>query len=208
MLHGTSFGYCKTYSTLSMYYQKDESKLQEEYYAYPSAGNFPSEEMYTNETWHLYIVGNVYGSFNISFIYNGKEYKAEGISVESGYPAIDFKLPAELIKQLGGNEKRIPDGTSIEVKIEGLHNDVYDNINYDYTVNFFTTKDIQIGDVDADGEITLQDYAKILSYVKGTQTLTEQEKKRADVDRDEEITLQDYSQVLAHVKGIKFLQQK
>ena len=144
----TSFGNCNSYSTLSMYYNPSISavSLPEDFYAYPSAGYFPSELFYTNQYWSLYVTESVSSTENtkFEFIYNGKSYEAEGILTESSYPAIDFKMPLELINELGGSYKNMPT-SNIEVRISGLINNDGDNITYNYTVNFFSMDKILEG---------------------------------------------------------------
>ena len=143
-----SFGDCDAYSTLSMYYDPNmyATSLPEDFYAYPSAGYFPSEQFYTNEYWSLYVTESVSSTENtkFEFIYNGKSYEAVGVVTESYYPAIDFKMPAELIQELGGSYRNMPT-SSIEVRISGLANKDGDNITYDYTVNFFSMDKILEG---------------------------------------------------------------
>lgn len=144
----TSFGDCYPYSTLSMYYDPSVNitKLPEEFYAYPSAGYFPSELFYTNQYWSLYVTQNLQTTENTKyeFIYNGKSYETTDVVFEYSYPAIDFKMPSELINELGGSYKNIPD-KDIEVRISGLRNDNGDMATYNYTVNFFSMDKILEG---------------------------------------------------------------
>lgn len=143
-----SFGDCDTYSTLSMYYDPSISatSLPEDFYSYPSAGYFPSEQFYTNQYWSLYVTESVSSTENtkFEFIYNGKSYEADGVRTESSYPAIDFKMPIELMLELGGSYKTMPT-TSIEVRISNLANNDGDNVTYNYTVNFFSMDKILEG---------------------------------------------------------------
>lgn len=141
----TSFGQCDLYSTLSMYYDytQTNNELPENFYAYPTAGYFPLEQFYTNEYWSLYVTENISltKDFKLQFKYNGKNYDATGITTEASYPAIDFKMPDELIEELGGVWSRMPE-TTIEVLITGLNNSKGDNITYNYTVKFFSMEKV------------------------------------------------------------------
>lgn len=132
-----SFGQCEEYSTASIYYNPNK-KLTESYYAFPPAGYFPSQEMQIGEYWSFYI-GNekAAGTVSIRLTYHGKQYKGTGVSIESGYPVINFKLPEELRKLLGKDNSDVPSGTSIQVEILGLKDENLNNITYQYTVNFF-----------------------------------------------------------------------
>lgn len=48
-----SYGFCGYYSALSIYYAEEEPKNEEAYYAWPSAGYFPSEGLDTRAKWHI-----------------------------------------------------------------------------------------------------------------------------------------------------------
>ena len=53
-------------------------------------------------------------------------------------------------------------------------------------------KDIKIGDVNEDGQITSSDYVLIKNYIMGTSELSETAKKAADYNQDGQITSSDY----------------
>lgn len=138
----TSFGYCNGYTALSMYYGENDTNNNEQFYAYPSAGNFPMQNFTTDEYWSFLCRENYYiKDMKIEFTYNNKTYTQEKRSVEGS--AIVFKMPDELINELGGKGKQMPQA-KINVKLTGMTNDAGDTINYNYDVNFFDINEILI----------------------------------------------------------------
>lgn len=124
-----SFGKCGAYSTLSVFFEFGASAGTEDFYTYPSAGYFPTEHFITNELWHIYTTKNV-NIKSIQFKYNGQVYDAIDLVPDDNDPVLTFKMPNELINQLGGNGEKIPSNTTIDVIVNGSE-------NYNYTVNFF-----------------------------------------------------------------------
>ena len=135
-----SFGQCEEYSTASVYYDDSKDVTSSAFYAFPSAGYFPNTEMAVSEYWSIYLTGNVSGTASVNFKYNGKTYRGTGLLFESGYPALSFRMPDELQKQLGNTYDNIPGGTKIEVEGVGLKDDNLNNVTYRYSVNFFDMK--------------------------------------------------------------------
>ncbi len=58
-----------------------------------------------------------------------------------------------------------------------------------------------IGDVNGDGQVKINDYAKVLAVVRGTGTLEGYEAECGDINSDGNIKINDYSKILAHVRG-------
>jgi len=132
-----SFGYADTYSAASIYYDPDKA-LNEKYYAFPSAGYFPSEEMKLNEYWSIYVAEKgISGTASVRFTYKGKQYTGNSLVWESGYPVLSFKMPSELINLIGSENSNVPSGTSIQVEVLGIKDKDLNNLTYKYTVNFF-----------------------------------------------------------------------
>ena len=138
----TSFGLCKNYSVLSVYYNFFSSinDMEEDFYAYPSAGYFPANLFYTQEYWSLNVTRATSLILNagtrVQFKYNGKTYDAQDLDFERGYMAISFKMPLELIEELGGSGKTMPE-CKIDVSITAIRNEAGDKLNYNYSVDFF-----------------------------------------------------------------------
>ena len=194
----TSFGEYDKYSTLSMYYTDGKpSDLEENFYAFPSAGYFPSEQFVPNEYWSIYVTENLTltEDFKIEFTYNGKTYTQTDYMLESSYPAIDFKMPLELINEFGGAYNNMPTA-EIGVKISGAENNAGDSITYQYTVNFFS--EALKGDVNRDGNVTLFDAIKILRQAILGGNLSAEDLYIMDYNNDNVVTLYD---------SIKFLRQ-
>ena len=57
------------------------------------------------------------------------------------------------------------------------------------------------GDVNDDGEITMNDYIAVLKYIRGDAALTEQQLLAADVDGDGEVKMSDYVAILQYIRG-------
>ena len=67
------------------------------------------------------------------------------------------------------------------------------------------TQDVKIcllGDINADGRLTLADYGKVLQHVKKVSLLTDYEFACADINKDGKLTLVDYGKILQHVKKV------
>ena len=70
------------------------------------------------------------------------------------------------------------------------------------------TQDVKIcllGDINADGRLTLADYGKVLQHVKKVSLLTDYEFACADIHKDGKLTLVDYGKILQHVKKVSLL---
>ena len=70
------------------------------------------------------------------------------------------------------------------------------------------TQDVKIcllGDITADGRLTLADYGKVLQHVKKVSLLTDYEFACADINKDGKLTLVDYGKILQHVKKVSLL---
>ena len=81
----------------------------------------------------------------------------------------------------------------------------YDIIEPETTPTPTDAEDILLGDVNADGKITVTDLSKVAAHIKTVKMLDEDQQKRADVNTDRKITVTDLSKIAAHVKGIKQL---
>ena len=97
------------------------------------------------------------------------------------------------------NVATISDDGTITAKTKGTTTITaeVDGLTATATINVI---DYILGDVNGDGKVTLVDYGKILSHVKGLNLLTGQNLKAADVNQDGKVTLVDYGKVLAYVK--------
>ena len=62
-----------------------------------------------------------------------------------------------------------------------------------------------LGDINADGRLTLADYGKVLQHVKKVSLLTDYEFACADINKDGKLTLVDYGKILQHVKKVSIL---
>lgn len=62
-----------------------------------------------------------------------------------------------------------------------------------------------LGDINADGRLTLADYGKVLQHVKKVSLLTDYEFACADINKDGKLTLVDYGKILQHVKKVSLL---
>ena len=74
--------------------------------------------------------------------------------------------------------------------------------------NEAVTQDVKIcllGDINADGRLTLADYGKVLQHVKKVSLLTDYEFACADINKDGKLTLVDYGKILQHVKKVSLL---
>ena len=135
-----SFGQCEEYSTASVYYDDSKDITGSPFYAFPSAGYFPNNEMAVSEYWSIYLTGTVSGTARVNFTYKGKTYSGVGLLFENGYPALSFRMPDELQALLGSEYDNIPGGTEIQVEVIGLKDENLNNVTYRYTVNFFDMK--------------------------------------------------------------------
>ena len=168
-----SFGQCDIYTTASVYYDPDKDISKEKYYAYPSAGYFPKNEMKVGQYWSIYFVENVTGTITVTFTYKGKKYSAVGLTLESGSNALSFAMPEDLQKLLGGANKTMPE-SEITVEINGLKDEDLNNVIYKYTVRFFNVNTaLPFSDVgDNDWHYSAVKYAYQNKIVSGTTDTT------------------------------------
>ena len=61
------------------------------------------------------------------------------------------------------------------------------------------------GDVNGDGQVRINDYAKVLASVRGTEELEGYSALCGDINGDGEIRINDYAKILAHVRGTSSL---
>lgn len=133
----TSFGYCGDYgyTTVSMYHTDELNNNNEKFYSYPPAGNFPMQNFTTHEYWSLTVNENYdIEKMKLQFTYNNKTYNQDWFDTERN--SIIFKLPDNLIEELGGVWKTMPK-SKINVKLTGLIDENGDTANFNYDVNFF-----------------------------------------------------------------------
>ena len=64
-------------------------------------------------------------------------------------------------------------------------------------------RSVELGDVNADGQINVTDISMTAAHIKGIRALTEDEIDRADVNIDKQVNVSDISMIAAHIKGIK-----
>lgn len=99
----------------------------------------------------------------------------------------------------------VPAGT-YTLKVEKTNHVVR---TYDISVGSeAVTQDVKIcllGDINADGRLTLADYGKVLQHVKKVSLLTDYEFACADINKDGKLTLVDYGKILQHVKKVSLL---
>ena len=99
----------------------------------------------------------------------------------------------------------VPTGT-YTLKVEKTNHVVR---TYDISVGSeAVTQDVKIcllGDINADGRLTLADYGKVLQHVKKVSLLTDYEFACADINKDGKLTLVDYGKILQHVKKVSLL---
>ncbi len=203
----TSFGYCNYYTTLSMYYNEENWKNgnSELFYTYPTAGNFPMQIFNTSEYFSILLV-NTYNVNNmeIEFEYNNKTYTQPEFHIENSN-SIVFKLPDELINDLGGANKQILNPFDLNVKIKNLTDNKGDITNLDYDIYFYDVNNPEaehiLGDVDGNGVINATDYTMIVRYLKGYETLSRAQLKAADVDGNEVVNATDYTKIVRYLKG-------
>ena len=141
----TSFGQCKNYNTLSMYYEfEDEmNSLDEDYYAFPSPGYFPVELFAAREYWSVYLANKDHLIINndtkAQFIYEGKTYNAPRVIVENGYMAVSFIMPNELRYLVADDYYSNVSEVTIDVRLTGVLDKITgDTLTYSYPVKFFS----------------------------------------------------------------------
>ena len=206
-----SFGYCNTFTALSMYYNYGALNNNDDFYLYPTAGNFPKQLFKTNQ--HLSVLCN--GSYNFNEVkvdikYNEETYENIDYHMERDN-VIVFMFPDELITALGGSYREIPEST-LNVKITGLKKSNGDTINLDYDVKFYDVNnpeddnDILLGDVDKNGVVNSTDCTLILRYLKGYENLDEEQLILADVDKNDTVNSTDCTLILRYLKGYENLQ--
>lgn len=136
----TSFGYCQSYSAMSMYYAENPGSLgnDEDFYAWPSAGYFPTEAISPYASWH--IITDFYKSENphVDLTYDGKTFTVneKALYYNRDYNALYFDLPNELLKVLLKNNYEFKDNATVDVKLAGLLDKDGNPIEVSYPVRF------------------------------------------------------------------------
>ena len=150
----TSFGYCQSYSAMSMYYADNPESLSndENFYAWPSAGYFPTEAIAPRASWH--IITDFYSSKkpHVDLTYEGKTYTVDGkkLYYNGNYNALYFDLPDELLTALQKNNYEFKGNATVDVKLSGLFDKDGNPIEVSYPVHFVEA----ISDPDNGGENT------------------------------------------------------
>ncbi|MBQ1514891.1 MAG: S-layer homology domain-containing protein, partial [Lachnospiraceae bacterium] len=133
---GTSFGYCESYSALSMYISPAATDNRESYYAWPSAGYFPVEDIDANALWHITTGWYMYSNPAVTLTYDGTDYAAEDLEYDDYYSAFSFRAPDALREQIAGGGRYLP-GTTVTVTLTGLYNEEGEEVIVTYPVMFF-----------------------------------------------------------------------
>ncbi|MFQ9516582.1 MAG: leucine-rich repeat protein [Eubacterium sp.] len=146
----TSFGFCGWYSDLSMYYATEELNNNESYYAWPSAGYFPSEGIDINAQWHIVTDFNWGKNLKVTFQVGTKKYETTQVYYEADYSAFYFDLPKELKNELTGGKRKFGDGKAVQVSLTGLVDEKGNEIIVSYPVKFVVTSPDEENDDDKD----------------------------------------------------------
>ena len=136
----TSFGYLNPYSAMSMYTTEEDLGNHENWYAWPTAGYFPVNDMDPNMFWSVILNGDYFytGLINIKLIDSAnKEYKVTGYGVKS--KELFFQLPKAFISKIVNNKKFII-GEECTVKITGIYDNDYNEYEINYKVHFINAK--------------------------------------------------------------------
>lgn len=208
--YSTSFGISDNYSTVTMYYDPNTDLTnKEKYYAYPSAGYFPTSQFKTEQAWSIYISPEVTSSdVRISFVYEGKEYKAINAVVEDIDTTISFFMPDELKEALGAKDGRDIPESEIEVKVENFQDENMNTINYSYKVNFFNLeKEVAIinglkGDINLDGKVSIKDWNMMYEYINETRELSKEQLEIGDVNEDGKVNIKDWNRLYDHINEV------
>lgn len=67
-------------------------------------------------------------------------------------------------------------------------------------------KEFALGDVNADGNIDIEDAVMVINHVNGQKALTDDESKRANIDKNDKIDIEDAVAIISHVNGIKAIE--
>ena len=154
----TSFGYCNGYTAFSMYNADNASLLgnNEEFYAWPSAGYFPSESIDINAEWHIITDWYRNKGTVITFNYDGVDYTTELSSFDQNTDAFGFMLPEELKKKLtcNGESSKILDGAEVTVTLSGLRDRIGNDIVVTYPVKFVQVEPVELNHSFGKGIVT------------------------------------------------------
>ncbi len=137
----TSFGCANSYNAVSMYnsYNPDSLGNHEEFYAWPSAGYFPAEEVYRGMEWHVATAWHHDEGVKLVFTHKGIDYEAERTSYDGTHKAFGYALPNALYQALtlNGESSKILDGEEVTVTLSGLTDDLGNDIVVTYPIRFF-----------------------------------------------------------------------
>lgn len=74
-----------------------------------------------------------------------------------------------------------------------------------YSADFALERKYAVGDVNADGNIDIEDAVLVINHVNGAKALTDDETKRANVDGSKSVDIEDAVAIISHVNGVKAL---
>ena len=119
-----SFGQCYRYNATSTYYATTDLNNNQGYYAYPSAGYFPLEEMpYTMSKdlrWSITLYGDYlanYRNMYIKLTHNNVEYVILPENIDLSYATASFLIPNELKEAIVGEDGYIKEGEKVKVEL-------------------------------------------------------------------------------------------
>ena len=136
----TSFGYCNNYSAMSMYYAENVKSLKnnELYYAWPSAGYFPTEILGLDDAWSVSTDFFTTDSPMVTLEYNGNKYEIKGDDLKyAGSSTFYFYIPAKLKNSIKAKSKyEYKSDISVKVSLTGLLDEDGNYISVTYPVKF------------------------------------------------------------------------
>lgn len=136
----TSFGFCNWFGDVSMYYAAQPEKLNhnEEFYAWPSAGYFPSDAISSYAAWSLQTEFYSVKSPKVTLKHNNVTYTiTDELYYNNSYGTFYFYLPDQLRQALCTKRNReFDDGSVVEVSLSGLLDVDGNSVTVSYPVRF------------------------------------------------------------------------
>ena len=144
-----SFGNVQPYVAMSIYYDNNNSN-KDLFYAWPSAGYFPSENIYQTEKtmWSIWLDSSIKVQNNsiITLTYKNKKYTIplNETVYDSTNNVIAYYLPSEIRNKVVSNTNRFINGEKVHVNISNLSDYDINTYEIDYDVTFFVVETVDL----------------------------------------------------------------
>ncbi|MCI9524108.1 MAG: hypothetical protein HFF01_03555 [Erysipelotrichaceae bacterium] len=137
--YGVSFGFMAPYNAVSIY-TSSKGSYSDAFYAWPSAGYFPIENLSVDAPWSIQLMSPYqFGKYSVVLTYKGNNYNALNYVYHDYYNALSFALPDTLKNALIDGDS-YKSGELVTVSVYNVSNGSDQSLIIQYPVNFMSAK--------------------------------------------------------------------